>query len=209
MAAMSRFSGLAGAVVALCLGSGLALVAPAASVSIKAVDFTPAVPPGMAEEWYEVVIELEGETRELEARLDPLQVGLELAFRVRAEGREEFRFFRAAAEIVVPAMGDEVAVRFYLPPAIMERDELRREPFAWRVRLSQGGQVWPQTPASYSDALKSPPAAESFARRLQTEAERQDGLLVPIYLTPFYVAESGRLEDSPSYLRREAPGRLP
>jgi hypothetical protein len=199
---MSRLLGWRIARWSLCLvvfGAGLR--AQLAPVEVSRVTFGEVIPRGESRSWWEAAIELRGRSREVEARREPLVVGLELAFQRRDE---RFVFFRSRAALLVPEANDQAVVRFYLPPGVLERDGLRPRPFAWRVWLAQGERAYPQGPGSYSDALASPEAARSFVQRLEGEAEANDGWLQPIYLTPFFQAENGRLDDSPAYLRREA-----
>jgi len=177
------------------------LGAQEAPVSIVEVDFGEALPRRGDEEWFEVVIEVEGQVREASLRREPLRLGLELAFRNR-EG--EFAFFRARVGLLVPEAGEDVEVRFYLPPGVLDTWEVRGEPFAWRVWMGQGERVFAQAPGTYSDSLRDPEAARSFARRLTEEAEANDGWLQPIYLTPFFESENNRLRNSASFLRPEA-----
>lgn len=171
-----------------------------APVEISEVEFDQVAPAGAREAWYEVAIEVRGQAREAERRAEPLRLSLELAF-ARAGG--SYAFYRTSVQFLAPSAGDEVVVYCYLPPGIIERDGIRGDPFGWRVSLAQGERVYPQAPGSYSDSLRTPEAARSFAQRLATEAEENDGWLQPIYLTPFYQRENGRLDRSPSYLRKE------
>ncbi len=185
------------------------VVVKAAAVRVVDVSFDRIVPRGGEGEWLEVAIEVEG--ARVPGATRPLTVGLDLALEREESEAARHAFYRAEAVILLPEEGADATVYFYLPPALVERYELRGEPFGWRVRLAQEGRVWPQLRGTYSDSLADPEAARSFAQRVTEAAEANGGWLQPIYLTPFYEAENGRLFASPSYLRRErvGPGTLP
>lgn len=179
---------------------GWVLAAQSVPVVIKGVSFGMAIPRGEPSAWYEVAVEVEGVSEEETARAQPLVLGVEMAFNKR---QRDLSFYRAQVAFLAPEAGDEALIYFYLPPGIVERDHLRGDPIGWRIQLSQEGRAFPQGDGSFSDSLRGPESARSFVQRVMAEGAVNDGWLQPIYLTPFFDADNGRLEDSPSYLRTE------
>jgi len=95
-----------------------------------------------------------------------------------------FDFYRAEMEAVALAEG-RASLRFYLPPEIVERDRLEREKVHYAVEIAADSRPQPPSRAARSARLDTPVAAASFASRLAAEAPRNDGILLPQYLTPW------------------------
>lgn len=176
-----------------------------ARVSVEDVRFAKVRPDGDAANWFEVEIEVAvPHGVDLEG---PSVVRLELELAVEAPMAGDFVFMKSAVRFFLPARGKEASVYFYLPPALAESLDLRREPYGWRVTLEHAGKAVPLLPNAYSKNLREREAAQSFARRIQSEAGERDGWLQPIYLTPFYAYENGRYEACPNFLRLERQTR--
>jgi len=177
------------------------------SVSVRSVVFNEARLPTQRDAYYEIQIRLRGE------RVDEsggeshfhrsIDVRLELGFGVGRGEHERQEFYRSRAQLVGLSTHEEKTVYFYLPPEIVRRDRLSRAPVAWRVSLGVNGEALRNEPGSYSDSLGEVSAARLFMSRIEHQAPRNDGLLLPIYLTPFYGEQARRLEESPSYLRSD------
>lgn len=172
---------------------------------LRSVDFSTARAPGIRDAFYEVAIELRGERLVTGEHVVDfhrrVQVHLELAFAVDRGPETRQEYYRSRAVLVGLAAGEERTVCFYLPPEIVERDRLFNEPLGWRVALAVDGKALAQQAGSYSQTLRKPVNARRFLARIANDAPPNDGLLLPIYLTPFHSADSGRLSESPSYLR--------
>lgn len=183
------------------------------AVSVESVEFSTVRAPGIRDPFYEVAIELRGERltvgnttvsfhRNVAVRLD-------LAFVLGRAARREY--YSGGAMLVGLAAGEEKIVYFYLPPEIVERDRLSSSPTGWRVSLAVDDRALPHQESAYSDSLRKPETARHFLARIEQESPRNEGLLLPIFLTPFYNEGSGRLEESPSYVRHapDMPGSPP
>lgn len=134
----------------------------------------------------------------------PIEVELSMAIEAETESGKDMRFYRSAAKLVGLESGESATVFYYLPPEIKQRDDIDREPMAWLVRLKIGDQSLPTTEAAYARSLSNPSVARSYLTRMESEADAQDGLLLPIYLTPFYDEEYDRLMAvTPSFIRTQ------
>lgn len=180
----------------------------APAVSVRSVKFGQARLPSHRDPHFEIAVELRGERigkvgESLEFHRT-VELRLELAFAVGRGSHERFEFYRSEARLVGIFSREERTVYFFLPPEIVKRDRLSRDPMAWRVSISVEGEPIAYEPGSYSASLREPTAAQGFVARVEAEAHRNDGLLLPIYLTPFSADTSGRGLLSPSYLRSDA-----
>lgn len=151
--------------------------------------------------WLEIAVQVEahggGGDRYLE------QVGLWLYLATERPGQAEgFRYYRSEVRLVALEVDTPVTVRFYLPPEIVRRDRLTREPAAALVKLQVAGRDLPSTSTQATGLLTDRQRVQSFLERVEKEAAVHDGILQPIYLTPFYHEENSRkLDDSPSFVR--------
>lgn len=116
-----------------------------------------------------------------------------------AGGERRLEHYRADAECVALEPG-RISVRFYLPPELVKRDQMRSDPKFWGVELAVGGKPVPAGRAAYSSALASADQRRSFQQRGGAAAAANDGILQPQYLTPF-ANEYPRA--TPSFVRRE------
>ncbi len=190
-------------------GAVVHVTAIAQPVSVQNVRFARDRAPGMDGHWLETAVELrggpsveggEGHAARFNSRIEVI---FQAAYAVGDATAAGYEFYRSRAEIAALAQNQRVFVYFYLPPEIVDRDRLQREPYAWRVALSVDGQPLPNAPEQYSRNLGDPQAAQSFLRHMTENAPKNDGVLLPIYLTPFYQRESGRFRNLPSFIRRE------
>lgn len=202
------------AVLSLFVVNSWAQLAP---VEVTRVDFSQDRAPGIAGQWIEVLVELEGgPSLESEATGNPrfnsmIKVTLSIAFQAGRRSDNRFEFFRAQATVATLEQGQRVELHFYLPPGVVERDRLDKEPFAWLVQLAVNGTPLPNLPGQYSESLSDPERARNFMTRLEQMAPRNEGVLQPIYLTPFYVEETGKFRFLPDYVRPQPvePGESP
>ncbi|MDO8545236.1 MAG: hypothetical protein Q7S40_32750 [Opitutaceae bacterium] len=130
-----------------------------------------------------------------------VRVTLVLALEVPASAGAERRVehYRARAECVALGVG-RTDVRFYLPPEVVRRDQLRGDPRSWGVELAVGGRAVPASRGAYTAALATAEQRKTFQTKAATEAPGNDGILLPQYLTPF-ANENPRA--TPSFVRRE------
>lgn len=185
------------------------VAAAAQPVTVQNVRFARDRAPGVDGHWLEAAVELrggpsieggEGHAARFNSRLE---VVFQAAYAVGDPAGGRYEFYRSRAKIAALAQNQRAFVYFYLPPEVVDRDRLEREPYAWRVALAVDGQPLPNAPEQYSRTLGEPQAAQSFLRRITEDAPKNDGVLLPIYLTPFYQRESGRFRDLPSFIRHE------
>jgi len=174
--------------------------ADGAQVEIRRVQFNTIRPPNGGGSWLEAVVELNvsaGSGGGAYARFaDRVRVSLSLSVRKRSEG---FEFYRSSAEAVALEAG-RAAVRFYLPPEILAREQISTDPFAFLVELAVGGRpVAGETGMLASPVLSAPEVQRNFRDRVAQAAPMNDGILVPQYESPFADSYGG---DTPSFVRR-------
>ena len=158
--------------------------------------------------WLEVEIEIEGgpnpDPNAFNRRfVDNVRVFLGLCFSLDSKPKPEkaFRFFRAAAHLPTIEEGDRRSIFYYLPPEIIERDQLREKPFANLVELSVGGQTLATRKGNTSSNLENARQVANFRQRLDAQALKNDGILLPIYDTPFQ-RDSRKLQVSPAFVHK-------
>lgn len=170
-----------------------------AEVAVQDVSFRVARPASGGAGWLEALVELDvraGADGGVYARYaDRVQVTLSLSVRKR---NGEFEFYRASAEAVSVEAG-RAAFRFYLPPEIVQREQINTDPYAWMVEVSVRGRPAGSVPATMATVLRSAEALRSFRDRIAQAAPLNDGVLVPQYDSPF-AGDFGR--DTPSFVRR-------
>jgi hypothetical protein len=188
------------------LGLFLALLASAFGaneVEVTAVRFNSVRPPGgSTSQWLEAAVALavhpsHGSPGQM---VSNVRVAIVCAFESAGPGEKRTEFYRAEAECIALDAG-RTDVRFYLPPELIKRDQLRPEPKQWGVEVMVGEKALPASRAAYAGALTAPEQRKSFMEKAQRGFSRNSGCLLPQYLTPF-VNEYPR--STPSFVRREA-----
>lgn len=115
-----------------------------------------------------------------------------------AGATRQLQHYRAEAECVALEPG-HANVRFYLPPEIVKRYQLRGDPKLWGVELAVGGRPIPASRLAYATALASADQRRRFVAEAGTAAAVNDGILQPQFLTPF-ATEYPRA--TPAFVRR-------
>jgi len=195
--------------LSLCTGgvaSAWAQSASADPVTVKRVQFSQT---SGRDAWAEFSVTLTGGLNPDPAAANPnfndlVKVKVSLSYQHGGGGEPVFSFYRSEATLVSLERTKDATVTFYLPPEIVRRDRLPREPFAWLVELEVGGQPLPGRQNHVSRSLNNLDVISSFRSRVTAAGAKTDGLLVPVYLTPFYGPDlAGRSSDLPSFVRRE------
>ncbi len=187
----------------LSLWFGALACAGAQEVEVAQVRFSsPRAPNGAPGNWLEMEVGLQARPAaaapgQMVSRVRvAVLLGFELPARAGAERRVEH--YRAEAECVALEPG-RADVRFYLPPELVKRDQLRGDPKLWGVELAVAGQPVPASRGAYVATLASAEQRTAFQAKASLAAAN-DGLLQPQYLTPFADAY-GR--STPSFVRRD------
>lgn len=111
------------------------------------------------------------------------------------------KYYRSKVRLPALEIDERVYVRFFLPPEIVRRDELARVPAASLVELSLEGTSLPFQPENATGLINSLDRLQSFKATVETEAPKNDGLLLPLHLTPFYNTDNlDLLVNAPTYL---------
>jgi hypothetical protein len=127
-----------------------------------------------------------------------LLVGFELPAPTGGERRIEH--YRAEAECVALESG-RTSVRFFLPPEVVKRDRIRGAPRFWSVEVAVAGRAMAPSTAAFSSTLSTAEARRNFISVAGADAARNEGILLPQYLTPF-IYEYTRT--TPSFVRPAA-----
>lgn len=184
-------------------------------VTVDEFEFTTFRLAGADGEWMRVAIELRAGANPLpEARnprfVDDVSVRVFLGF----QGPDgALLFYRSAADLVSLEQGEERVVEFFLPPEVVGRERLNREPFAGLVEIAVGGRTLPLAREHIvGSALSDAARIDGFKGRIEEAAEATDGILLPVYETPFYRAtDRERMRTMPAYRIRRGvpPGGMP
>jgi len=175
-------------------------------IEVKSVLFHEIRDPQGRGDWFEmrVVLGCVPNGGEGEGFIRRVGVTANLAFNIDFGKRSGFEFYQRRVVVASIAEGEEAAIYYYLPPAIVNRDRLGDAPFSWQVALDVKGVPLSNEKGSYSKDLSDSRVAESFRERIEREAVKNEGILLPVYDTPFYYNGQRRLADSPPYVRESS-----
>ena len=173
---------------------------------VQRVRFSNAQPAGINRNWRQVEIQLNvrgSADREVAnpRYIDNVEVELNLAIQVRGGDVETTRFYRSSMELPTLEMGRHT-VHFFLPPEVVSRDRVSGDPQAYLVALSVDGVEQTLSTNARSQVLERESVRQSFLERVESEAGANDGILLPIHLTPF-VSDHRYLREMPSVRRRD------
>lgn len=170
-----------------------------AAVEVADVSFQ-RVRDSAGETWWEATVEVRVSPRTgaVGKFAHRVQIAFNLAHQSIADAAD-LQFYRASVTTAVLATG-RATFRFYLPPAIVERDRLNGDARFWTVDLSIDGQAQPQNREQVAAGFSSAAAVANFRQQLSERAPANDGILLPWHLVP-----ADRLPGSdPIAIRREA-----
>ncbi len=175
-------------------------------VFVKNVRFSKEKLTSGGDPWLEIEVEIEGghnlSSVALNQRfVDNVGVNLGLSFSLGSRPKEVFRFFRSEAHLPTIEERNRRSIFFYLPPEVVERDELREKPFAFMVEISVNGQILPTRRNNVSANLENIKQVADFKERMSSQAGPNDGVLLPIYQTPFHQV-SQKLQVSPAFVQK-------
>lgn len=193
--------------VALTMGFVVSTSCSAAdTVSVRKVDFDE-VKLG-ADQWIQCLVELDAkmpvkkDQGDVPNFVDNVKVEVILAYKVdssAATAAEKFRTYTSSVQLSTLEVGKQVDVYFFIPHQIRKKYNLPKRPNFYIVKVIAGGEA--QEPNNVS--VKVPSAKE--AKGLMDLAEKQktdsEGVLLPIYDTPFYGAGG-------VYMKNLAPYKL-
>lgn len=188
--------------------SALAQESGSAAVEVRNMNFN-FINAGQRGNWHETEIQLDvrrannPEVSNL-AFASNIQVTLYLCFQVGRGDDARLVYYTSEVEVAAMERGTrQDRVRFYLPPEIVKRDRIARaDPFAFLVEIRADGNEVPLTREStrrVSSNLQSAEAVRNFLDRVGSEARINDGILQPIFYTPFW--NDRRADDAPPFIR--------
>lgn len=129
-----------------------------------------------------------------------VRVVLTLAYQGATDG--EFFFYRTEATAVALESGRTHNYPFYLPYDVLnKRDGIRREPFGYLVEVFVGDREMPLGRNSVDGRNVKPDTLQAFRDRAAREAMKNEGILVPLYLSPFWNVQSAGV--APAFLVKQ------
>lgn len=129
-----------------------------------------------------------------------VRVVLTLAYQGATDG--EFFFYTSEATAVALEAGRTHNYAFFLPYDILNRrDGIRREPFGYLVEIFVGDREMPLGRNSVDGRNVKPDTLQAFRDRAAREAMVNEGILVPIYFSPFWTPQTAGV--SPAYLIKQ------
>ncbi len=176
----------------------------ARQAEVQQVRFSTVQPAGVSRNWRQMAVQIQvhgpAETDVINTRfVDDVEVTVRKSYDVSSGGTEKIRFYRAS--VVLPTLErGRHTLHFFLPPEVVRRDRITGDPQAYEVLLRLGGNEQETGSNARSSLLARDSVRESFRERLEVEAEENDGILLPLHLTPF-VNEQRYLRDMPSVRR--------
>lgn len=182
------------------ISSANAQTAAPAPVEVRNVKFN------RVDGWYVTEVEIQGRPGSATDNrnfINRVKVTLNLGvFSAKAEqgARIPDTYYRASAEAVAIETTGRSVFRFYLPPEIVKRDQIAGDAKFYLVELSVGGQQLPLTERHYPTSTLKGEIVESFRSKVASEAGKNEGILLPQYLTPFAYANSA---PAPTFVRIE------
>lgn len=174
-------------------------------VSVSRVQFRRDRLDGMREDWIEIEVEVAGGRNRSPNARDPRFSGrvravLNLAYAAGSRDAKEFRYFQCDVTIPTIEQGEKRKLFFYLPPEVIKRDRLSREPEAFLIELFVDEKAVPTRREHVSSNLSDASRVSNFRSRVSLGAKENDGILVPIFETPFFLVRE-KMRESPAYIR--------
>jgi len=170
------------------------------AIQVDRVDFN-----SLRDDWIQVEIELSCHGNPSpEARnarfVENIKIRVYLAYTRDAQARQ-YDYYSAEADIVIMEQGDDNNVYFYLPGAIVERDQLSTDPDFYYVEVSVNGEEQTPQKSATSSSIKNLEILNSFVSNATSGSVDNEHLLMPIYLVTGI--DLGRVTDLPVFLRRD------
>lgn len=129
-----------------------------------------------------------------------VRVVFTMAYQGATDG--EFFFYTSEATAVALEAGRTHDFAFYLPYDLLNRrDGIQREPFGYLVELFVGDREMPLGRNSVDGRNVKPDTLQAFRDRAGREARINEGLLVPVYLSPFW--EPRIAGNYPAFMRKQ------
>lgn len=183
-----------GAALAIAPFAVSAQVAPG-TVEVTDVDFAQNVGgPG----WTSMAVEIVADTPRGTDYLNDVKVTLLIAYQV---DNDTVIFFESSATVIALEDGVDKNVVFLLPGEIEEQFNLPEEPSYWLIDIEVGGEEVPVEEGGmrFSRGMEDAAFRESMRSSARGELGNTEGMLLPIYLTPY--PETLIENDPPPYRR--------
>ncbi len=179
-------------------------------VSVSNVGINQVKIPGIQEKWGEFEIEIEGGKNPTPKAtnvnyVDNIKLKLTCAYNIGSKKKKAFQFYNSEVDIVTLKNGQKNKVFFYLPPEIFKRDNVSIDPTAYLIELEVDGKPLKIQKTQVSSTLTDISRVESFKKRAQAEAKKNEGVMLPIYKTPFYNSKEfiKKLKELPAFIQKQ------
>ncbi|MEN9840940.1 MAG: hypothetical protein RL376_740 [Verrucomicrobiota bacterium] len=101
------------------------------------------------------------------------------------KGKKSLTYYRSQLELISLEGGKPAYVRFYLPPEVVKRDNLRADVKYYMVELEAAGEPQKPIKTSASNDFTTAESLKNFLNKVSAESGVNEGILMPQYLTPF------------------------
>jgi hypothetical protein len=152
--------------------------------------------------WFEAEVQVEarpGGRATSGEYLDKVRCTFYYAYRATRGAESPILIYKTTVDAVSVEGGISHNFRFYLPPAIVKRDKPGSEGDFYYAVLEVDDK--PQTVAPQAASRSMPKDPQNFIARANTDATKNEGVLLPQYSTPF---ELDPKRPMPAYVRRDA-----
>lgn len=195
-----------------CFLLALALWLPLAAQESPSIEVSDVSFDRVASNWTSATIRIRPDRNPLpdaidEDYVDDVRLSFYTCYEVdRGPDGDQFSFYNSEVRMVSLDRAKTYQVVFFLPGVIRDRDDLDLDPFAWVVEMEVGGVKVPLDEDQYGGEIQTRNAYDSFLSRASSEGSANDGIMLPIYLTPFYIVNESRvnLGEVPAFYRFEA-----
>lgn len=171
-------------------------------VDINRVDFRNSVRPF---NWNLVAVEVEAfRNPDPEASnpryVDDIIITVTLGY--ENQNGDGFTFYQTEANLVTLETRKSKEIGFWMPYAVVERDNLPKEPKFWLVELEVAGQKLDllSNDKSFSSSFTSRQSIEGFLRQASSGLSETEGIFVPYYLSPNPPLDT---REPPAFVRKE------
>jgi len=138
--------------------------------------------------------------------LDDVRLDFYTCYEVdRGADGDELSFYNSSVRMVSLNRRNSYVVAFFLPGVVRDRDDLDTDPLAWVIRMDAGGREIPLTDDQFGGQIGSRASYDNFMSKANAEGSANDGIFLPIYLTPVYIVNDARINfgDVPAFYRFE------
>jgi hypothetical protein len=100
-----------------------------------------------------------------------------------SKGQKSLVFYRSNIELISLEGGKPGMVRFYLPPEVVKRDNLRADVKYYVIEVEAKGELQKPVKASAATEFTTPDSLKNFLNKVSSESGANEGILMPVSYT--------------------------